>query len=64
MSNGDAANHWRAIEEEKLRKRIAELERVAEAAVRFVTVYRATHPYYDALLVELRAAGYLGGVEK
>lgn len=27
MSNGDAANHWRAIEEEKLRKRIKELER-------------------------------------
>lgn len=26
MSNGNAANHWRAIEEEKLRKRIAELE--------------------------------------
>ncbi len=26
MSNGDAANHWRAIEEEKLRKQIMELE--------------------------------------
>ncbi len=26
MSNGNAANHWRAIEEEKLRKQIMELE--------------------------------------
>ena len=25
MNNGDAANHWRAIEEEKLRKQIMEL---------------------------------------
>ena len=27
MSNGDAANHWRAIEEEKLRKRVKELDK-------------------------------------
>ena len=39
------------------------LKKIAEAAVRFVTVYRVTHPYYDALLVELRAEGYMGGGE-
>ena len=30
MTNAEAANHWRAIEEEKLRKRIMELEKCGE----------------------------------
>lgn len=67
MTNGDAANHWRAIEEEKLRKRIAELEAVAEAATNLTELCwgslaisgRAWCEMSDAL----RAAGYLGGGE-
>ena len=61
MSNGDAANHWRAIEEEKLRKRIAELEKVAEAAV---VIYEqgplGNLSEWEVLGDELKAAGYLG----
>jgi hypothetical protein len=60
MSNGDAANHWRAIEEEKLRKRIMELEAVAEAAER-MHKHGSKHPADVRIEAALRAAGYLGG---
>lgn len=69
MSNGDAANHWRAIEEEKLRGRIKELEAVAEAAVALLEPdtdesypsidYAKQERCKQLLCLALRAAGYL-----
>jgi hypothetical protein len=59
MTNGNAANHWRAIEEEKLRKRIAELEKLVDICVARIVALSGV----EQELVEKQLATLLGGRE-